>query len=78
VIDCGLDEQTPEHILKDCPLLTDLKEAWPEHSTYHAKLWGTEAELRCTAAFLENNNSSVAQPTECRRRKIPFSQMLSN
>jgi hypothetical protein len=25
----------PEHILKDCPLLTDLKEAWQENITYH-------------------------------------------
>jgi hypothetical protein len=29
--------------------------AWHEDTTYPAKLWGTEAELRCKAAFLENN-----------------------
>jgi hypothetical protein len=31
----------------------------PGNTTYHAKLEGTEAELRCTAAFLENNNLQV-------------------
>jgi hypothetical protein len=36
---------------KGCPLLR--KEAWAENTIYHAKLWGTEAELCSTAAFLE-------------------------
>jgi hypothetical protein len=44
------------HVLKDCPLrtlVTDRKEAKPENITYQAKLWGAEAELRYTAAFLK-------------------------
>jgi hypothetical protein len=30
------DEQMPEHLLKDCQLLTDRNDGWPEDKTYHA------------------------------------------
>ena len=58
VCECGLGEQTPEHILEDCPL-ADRTEAWPQDTTYHQKLWGTEAELLCTTAFLGKNKIQV-------------------
>jgi hypothetical protein len=54
-------------ILKDCPLLIDRKEAWPQNTTcrYHADLWATEAELCCTAANPgKQQSSSVAQLIE--------------
>jgi hypothetical protein len=42
ICDCGLDEEMPEHILKNCPLPTDRKEAWPEHNIPH-KIMGNRS-----------------------------------
>jgi hypothetical protein len=49
----------PEHILEDCTLTTDRKEAWPEETTQYQKLWRTVAEIQSTADFVNRNNIKV-------------------
>ena len=49
---CGGADETPEHVLQACPLLTQLRDqTWPEGSTLHTKLWGTVDDLRRTSQF---------------------------
>ena len=50
---CGTAAQTPEHILQNCPLLGELRQAtWPDGEDYHEKLWGPAENLRRTAVFI--------------------------
>jgi hypothetical protein len=80
ICDCVLDEQTPEHILKVSPLLTNRKEAWPENTTYHAKVWGqkqtsykpmlkykTVHEKNIWFSFVSLQDTLVEQLEQCAR-----------
>ena len=47
---CGAGMLTPEHILQDCPLYTELRNKhWPEGATLETKLWGNIENLTATA-----------------------------
>ncbi|KAK7101444.1 hypothetical protein V1264_019826 [Littorina saxatilis] len=51
--ECGSEEQTPEHILQNCPHLETIRQKfWQEETSVGAKLWGPADELRKTADFL--------------------------
>ena len=50
--DCGVADQTVEHVLNTCPNLTLLRnQIWPEGTTLETKLWGTTEDLRRTFQF---------------------------
>ena len=51
--ECGLDEQTPEHILQTCPHQEAARLFyWPDDTDLGTKLWGPAAELQRTADFI--------------------------
>ena len=50
---CGQGDQTPAHILQDCPLFEEQRqETWPGGADLKMKLWGTAADLHRTSGFL--------------------------
>ena len=50
---CGQGDQTPAHILQDCPLFEEQRqETWPGGADLNMKLWGTAADLHRTSGFL--------------------------
>ena len=50
---CGLEDQTPEHVLQTCPLLQGLRETtWPAATPMHTKLHGCRQDLETTASFI--------------------------
>ena len=50
---CGTSPQTPEHILQNCPLFVDLRQAtWTEGADFQEKLWGSAGSLWRTAGFI--------------------------
>ena len=50
---CGLSEQTTAHILQDCPLYNNEREAvWPEATPLQVKLHGCRQDLERTASFI--------------------------
>jgi hypothetical protein len=52
--ECGLSEQTPEHILQTCPNMSRRQHFWPEPITaLKTKLCGTADDLRKTTNFVE-------------------------
>ena len=52
---CGQADQTPTHILQDCPLFEEERlETWPEGAGIQPKLWGTASDLRRTAGFMRS------------------------
>ena len=49
--------QTPEHILQNCPLFDEPRQAtWPEGLDFREKLWGPAETLRQTADFIASTN----------------------
>jgi hypothetical protein len=44
--ECGLSEQTPEHILQTCPNMSSRQNFWLEPTALKTKLWGTPDDLR--------------------------------
>jgi hypothetical protein len=44
--ECGLSEQTPEHILQTCPNMSSRQHFWLEPTALKTKLWGTAEDLR--------------------------------
>ena len=49
---CGLSDQTPSHILQDCPLFAEMRQqTWPGGADLHNKLWGTADDLHRTSSF---------------------------
>jgi hypothetical protein len=38
-------DQTPEHSLQTCPIMTSRQHCWPEPTTLKTKLWGTADDL---------------------------------
>ena len=57
--ECGLGNQTPEHILQTCPKMTSRQHFWPEPTTLQTKLWGTAEDLQKTADFVEHHHLRV-------------------
>jgi len=50
---CGLEDQTPEHVLQTCPLLKGTREdVWPTPTPLHTKLHGSRQDLERTATFV--------------------------
>ena len=57
---CGLEDQTAEHILHRCPLLqTARTNVWPTAVQLHTKLYGSKEELEKTATFILQTGLSV-------------------
>jgi len=51
--ECGLADQTPQHILQDCPSLsTARQQVWPEGVELTTKLWGPCSKLHRTVHFI--------------------------
>lgn len=51
--DCGQADQTPSHVLQDCPLYEETRQqSWPGGADLNTKLWGTAADLRRTSEFM--------------------------
>jgi hypothetical protein len=64
---CGQGEQTPYHILQDCPLFeVQHQQTWPEDLDTQIKLQGMKADLKATAQFLTSTNLRIW----CRRRTL--------
>jgi len=60
ICDCGLEDQTAEHILQRCPLLqTARTSVWPTAGQLHTKLCGSKGELEKTATFILQTGLSV-------------------
>ena len=50
---CTRSDQTPAHILQDCPLFTTQRtQTWPEGADLHTKLWGSAIDLERTTSFV--------------------------
>jgi hypothetical protein len=48
---CGLEYQTPDHVLQNCPLLKTLRdETWPTVTFLSTKLYGNKQDLEATAS----------------------------
>ena len=57
---CGLEDQTAEHILQRCPLLrTARTNVWPAAVQVYTPLYGSKEELEKTAAFILQAGLSV-------------------
>ena len=57
---CGLKDQTAEHLLQRCPLLqTARTDVWPTAVQLHTKLYGSKEELEKTATFILQTALSV-------------------
>ena len=57
---CGLEDQTAEHILQICPLLqTARQNVWPTAVQLHTKLYGSKEELEKTATVTLQTGLSV-------------------
>ena len=50
---CGLEDQTPEHILQTCPRLQGHRDTvWPTPTSLQTKLYGCRQDLEKTASFI--------------------------
>jgi len=57
---CGTAEETPAHILQECPIYSDVRsQIWPEGADLKDKLWGTLDDLARTALFVNTTNLRV-------------------
>ena len=57
---CGTAPQTPEHLLQNCPLFGELRQAtWPEGLEFKEKLWGPAETLRLTADFIARTQLDI-------------------
>jgi hypothetical protein len=64
---CQEADQTPEHVLLDCPLwMTQRYLAWPEGATLAKQLWGSADDLKRTVNFIENVGINVRY-VNCRK-----------
>ena len=56
----GTAPQTPEHILQNCPLFGDLRQATcPDGMDYKEKLWGPAETLRLTTDFIARTKMDI-------------------
>ena len=67
---CGLEDQTAEHILQKCPLLqTARRNMWTTAVQLHTKLYGNKEELEKAATFiLQTETLSVIVQELCESR----------
>ena len=57
---CGLEDQTAEHILQRCSLLqTARRNLWPTAVQLHTKLYDSKEELEKAATFILQTELSV-------------------
>jgi hypothetical protein len=57
---CQEADQTPEHVLLDCPLWRTQRDLpWPEGATLAKQLWGSADELKRTVKFIEDVGLNV-------------------
>ena len=57
---CGQAEQTPSHVLQECPLLIEKRQHfWPQGVDLATKLWGTADDLARTASYVASLDLSV-------------------
>ena len=57
---CETSIQTVEHVLQDCPRYTKQRDTiWSEGVDLSTKLWGTAADLRRTAAFVNMTDLKI-------------------
>ena len=50
---CGIEDQTPEHVLQTCPLFQEQrKQVWPNATPLHTKLHGCRQDLEDTTTFV--------------------------
>jgi len=57
---CGAEEQTPFHILQNCPNLEEAHQTyWPTETSYNDKLWGSTEDLRRTVQFVTASTLQV-------------------
>ena len=60
--ECGLAEQTSDHILQVCPFYEEKRcEVWTHDTSLHTKLWGHVNDLRRTAGFADSTR--LTRPT---------------
>ena len=53
--DCGFPEQTPSHILQECPLFSvNRQKWWPTETPVNIKLWGSKPDLLQTIGFISS------------------------
>ena len=54
---CLEDDMTVEHVLQECPQLTELRNFyWPEDTSLDVKLYGGSHDLRRTASFVKTGH----------------------
>ena len=52
---CTQSDQTPAHILQDCPLFTAQRDQmWPDGTDLNTKLWGSASNLEKTTTYMTN------------------------
>ena len=57
---CGIEEQTPQHILQCCTHLEELRQkVWSTNTPIHCKLWGAADELRKTVQFINTSGHRI-------------------
>ena len=57
---CGTAQQTPEHILQECPLLTQQRNhIWPLPESIETKLYGSGEDLKRTVQFASSADLSI-------------------
>jgi hypothetical protein len=50
---CGINEQTAEHVLQECPLYDQLKKiSWPNGTTLHSNLYKAMNVLQITVKLI--------------------------
>ena len=71
ICNCGLQDQTAEHILQRCPLLrTAGTNVWPTAVQLHTKLYGSKKELEKTATFIFQTGLSVQRRSKRRSSSV--------
>ena len=57
---CTQSEQTPAHILQNCPLFTAQRnQTWPEGADLNTKLWGSATDLELTTSFVTSTGLKI-------------------
>ncbi|KAK7102396.1 hypothetical protein V1264_020620 [Littorina saxatilis] len=57
---CGLEDQTPEHVLMTCPQLKPIRDkVWPASVPLRTKLYGSRQDLEATTSFVSQTKLMV-------------------
>jgi len=58
--ECGLEEQSPKHILQTCPKMTTSRQHfWPVPTSIETQLWGTVVDLQRTVDYVQHHGINV-------------------